>query len=56
KYKSSFITILITKLITEEFTVKQATEDAHTLFVNSSIEESTKTELVTIVREDVDLL
>lgn len=54
--KSRLITKLITKLTSEGFTVKQASEDADTLIVNTAIEESFKTDSVTIVGEDVDLL
>ena len=54
--KSRFITMLITRLITEGFTVMQATEDVDTLIVATAIEESVKAESVTIVGEDVELL
>ena len=37
-------------------TVKQAIEDADKMIVDTTIEESTKTQSVTIVEEDVDLL
>ena len=50
------ITILFTILISEVFTVKQATEDVETLIVDTVIEESTKTESGTIVGGDVDFL
>ena len=48
--------MLITRLITEGFTVMQATEDVDTLIVATAIEESVKAESVTIVGEDVELL
>lgn len=54
--KSRFITMLITRLINKAVTVKQATEDAVTLIVATATEDSTKTESVTIVGKDVDLL
>lgn len=48
--------MLITRLTSQEFAVKQTYEDADTLIVNTAIEETSKTNSVTIVEEDVDLL
>ena len=48
--------MLITKLTCQGYSVKQAHEDADTLIGNTTIEEASKTNSVTIVGEDVDLL
>ena len=56
KNKSRLLAMLITKLTSQGYSVKQAHEDADTLIVNTAIEEASKTNSITIVGEDVDLL
>ena len=46
----------ITSLNSKGFTVKQAHKDTDTLIVNTAIEETSNSNSVTIVGEDVDLL
>ena len=55
KNKRRLIAMLITKLTSQGYSVKQAHEDADTLIVNTAIEEASKTNSITTVGEDVDL-
>lgn len=54
--KNRLIGMLKTKFEAENFMVKQATEDADALIINTAISVSSAFEFVIVVGEDVDLL